>query len=457
MKRQTKEKKNYISSLVNNQDESIIEMLYSEERGETSLCQYFDGEIDTREYIEKDEKTKLYPFPPDHDLVKNKVVLFPSYAKEYKDDKELLEEIKGFIHKYLDVSEFFELIASYYTLFTWVYDCFNELPYLRALGDYGSGKSRFLRVIGSLCYKPMFTAGATSVSPIFRIIDNFRGTLILDEADLRFSDTTIEMIKILNSGYAKGVPVLRSVGDGNNDYDVKSFNVYCPKIIATRGKYRDKALESRFLIEVMDKNKLREDIPINLPDSFESEALGIRNKLLMWRFKNYGSKKIKHELIDKTIEPRLNQIIVPLASIIEDEALISELKSFIQEYNKQLTSDRGMTWEAGILEAIIDFKKELILSPTIKEITEKYNKDLEDKEKITNRKAGYIIREKLGFITVRTRAGYVLEDNEKNNNRFFHLVTKYGLDDLLGGDEREHVNDVNVTEGMDKSALSNVS
>ena len=134
----------FISSLVSPKDQSLVEMVYSEEQDSTSFVQYFNGEIDEREYLEKDDgKTRLLPFPPDYDLVKNKVVLFPSYPEEYNSDSDLLKGIRQFIHRYLDVSEFFEHIASYYVMFTWVYDCFNELPYLRALGDYGSGKSRF--------------------------------------------------------------------------------------------------------------------------------------------------------------------------------------------------------------------------------------------------------------------------------------------------------------------------
>ena len=173
----------------------------------------------------------------------------------------------------------------------------------------------------------------------------------------------------------------------------------------------------------------------------------------MWRFRNYGQKKIKHELIDKTIEPRLNQIIIPLASVIEDESLVNNLKDFIREYNKQLTSDRGMTWEAGILESIIELRKELVSNPTMKEIADKYNGQGEQVDKITSRKVGYVVREKLGFITGKTREGYIVESNEKNDTRFFHLVTRYGLDDLLGDEKSERVNVTNVVEGTDKGDL----
>jgi hypothetical protein len=82
-------------------------------------------------------------------------------------------------------------------------DRFNEVPYLRAIGDFGSGKSRFIQSIGILCYKPVFTGGATTPSPIFRIVNEVHGTLIIDEADFKFSDMTSEIVKILNTGYQK--------------------------------------------------------------------------------------------------------------------------------------------------------------------------------------------------------------------------------------------------------------
>lgn len=71
----------------------------------------------------------------------------------------------------MDVSPLFESIASYYVLLSWVYDSFNELPYLRLRGDPGSGKRRFLLTAGLLCYKRIFASGASTVSPLFRIID----------------------------------------------------------------------------------------------------------------------------------------------------------------------------------------------------------------------------------------------------------------------------------------------
>ena len=205
------------------------------------------------------------PYPPGNNLIKNEVILLPSGPEEYGSEAELAAEIQAYIHRYVDLSPQFERIASYYVLFSWLYDSFNELPYLRVRGDYGSGKTRFLLVVGSLCYKPVFTTGASTVSPIFHILDAFRGTLIIDEGDFRWSDDKAEIVKILNNGNNSGSPVLRSEVSRTGEFSPRAFQVYGPKIVATRNLYDDRALESRFITEETGSRGLRRDIPINLP------------------------------------------------------------------------------------------------------------------------------------------------------------------------------------------------
>ena len=209
-------------------------------------------------------------------------ISLPSKCEAYKDEATLIDEVQKFIHKYLDVSPLYEILAVFYVLFTWVHDCFNVLPYLRKIGGYGTGKTRFLQTIGYLCYKPIFAGGATSTSPIFRLIEKYGGTLVLDEADFKNSDMHSDIIKILNCGYMKGLPVLRSEKIGN-DFEPKAYDVYGAKLLATRRKFKDLALESRCLTEKTTSANPRGDIPIILPNSFWDEAEKIRNNLLMFR------------------------------------------------------------------------------------------------------------------------------------------------------------------------------
>src|SRR5215469_11301998 len=155
---------------------TILEMVYGPEEKRTAFVLWRDGEWRFEPSFEADPFRRLVPYSPNNNLIKNEVVLLPSEPEEYGSEESLLAEIQSFIHRYVDVSPLFEKIASYYVLFSWVHDGFNEPPYLRVRGDPGSGKTRFLLTIGSLCYKPIFASGASTVSPIFRILDSFHGT-----------------------------------------------------------------------------------------------------------------------------------------------------------------------------------------------------------------------------------------------------------------------------------------
>jgi hypothetical protein len=142
--------------------------------------------------------------------------------------------------------------------------------------------------VGSLCYKPIFASGASTVSPLFRTLDLFRGTLVIDEGDFRFSDEKAEVIKILNNGNARGFPVLRTEVVGNQrEFSPRAYQVYGPKLVATR-----------CLTEELGNRKLRPDVPINVPPGFRAEAEALRNKLLMFRFANYGQRVADPSLVD---------------------------------------------------------------------------------------------------------------------------------------------------------------
>ena len=410
-------------------DGSILEMVYRPLEKRTGFVLWKDGEWSFEPSLSIDPFRRLVPYSPNNNLIKNEVVLLPSEPEEYGSEESLLREIQSFIHRYVDVSPLFEKIASYYVLFSWVYDGFNELPYLRVRGDPGSGKTRFLLTIGSLCYKPIFASGASTVSPIFRILDSFHGTLIVDEGDFRFSDEKAEVVKILNNGNVKGFPVLRSEVSGKGrEFNPRAYHVFGPKLVATRGFFDDKALESRFLTEEMGQYRLRHDVPINLSSSYKEEALHIRNKLLLFRFRNLNKRMPEENLVDRTIEPRLNQIFVPLLSIIEDSNAIENLRELARRYNREMIADRGTEMEAQILEVVRDISD----SPypvrlTVKDIAswfaDRHGSDYE--KKVTSKWIGSVIRKKLNLKTQKTRDGYIIPSSELA--KLERLYEKYGV------------------------------
>ena len=412
-------------------DGAMLEMVCQPSERRTSFILWRDEAWSLQQSVTVDPLHQLVPYSYYNNLVKNQVVLFPSEPEEYESTEALLAEIQSFIHRYVDVSPLFEKLASYYVLFTWVYDGFNELPYLRVRGDTGCGKTRFLLTVGSLCYKPIFASGASTVSPIFRMLDAFRGTLVIDESDFRFSDEKAEMVKILNNGNVKGFPVLRSEQSNKGEFNPHAYRVFGPKIVATRGFFDDRALESRFLTEEMGQARLRDEVPINLPATHKEEALHLRNKLLLFRFRNFKKQNLTEALVDRSIEPRLNQIFAPLLSIVADPNVQEELREVIRQYHRELVSERGLGTEAQVLEVI----QSLLGLPettqlSVGDITSRFT-DLyagEYQHKITHKWIGYVIRKRLGLKTERGRNGYVITPAELA--KLERLYEKYGLPEV---------------------------
>jgi hypothetical protein len=387
------------------------------------ICHDFNEGV-WRKVIEIPINEDLILIPLNDPLVEKGAVYLPTSPEPYGTERDLYDLIRAHIHRYVGVTEFYERMASYYVMFTWVFDRFSTLPYLRAIGNYGTGKSRFLRTIGSICYRPIFAGGATTASPIFRMIDAHQGTLVIDEADFRFSDAEADIIKILNCGYEVGTPVIRSEANGKS-YKPVPFTVYGPKLLATRKRFKDEALESRCLTEEMDF-QWRPNIPSILPETFWNDSLEIRNRLLQWRFDKYPDVKLRLDRINESVEPRLNQVMMPLASIIDDQVMLNDLRAFAEKYNKNIVVERGMLLEAQVLQAIIDLatEAESNTSPSMKQIAEQYNEDRTDKEHITAHKAGRVVGDRLKLQKVNKRGLYhLIWDGPKMQK----LCERYGV------------------------------
>jgi hypothetical protein len=419
-------------------DGTLVESLYRSAEQRTLFCVSRGGEVSYADDLLHGSE-RLVPYSPHNPLLANHVVLLPTEPEEYDTEDALVAETQAYIHRYVDLSPLFERIASYYVLFSWVHDAFPELPYLRVRGDYGSGKSRFLQVVGSVCYKPIFASGASTVSPLFRMIDAVRGTLLLDEGDFRFSDERAEIVKILNNGNASGFPVLRTEVNAKREFTPTAYTVFGPKLVATRSFFEDRALESRCLTEEMGTRPLREEIPLNATALAKEEALRLRNKLLLFRFRTFHKSGVNPELVDRSLEPRLNQVFVPLLSVIEDADVRADLKELARHYQRELVADRGQGTEAEVLEIIRELLSSQTTRPTVKEIAtwfaDRHGEEYE--RKVTAQWIGKVMRTKLQLKTLRGDGGaYVIPIAEDPKLR--RLYAKYGLERQDGGGAGEN-------------------
>ncbi|MEJ0066713.1 MAG: hypothetical protein WDM85_15910 [Caulobacteraceae bacterium] len=407
----------------------LVELLYDPDAHTTALAvRDPDGRLSVRERVELPTGESLVPYSPLNNLIANECVLLPADIGHFRDKQDVLECVRAFIHRYVDLPPTFEEIGAHYVLLSWVYDAFSDLPYLRFRGDFGTGKTRALLTIGSLCYKPFFASGASTVSPIFHILDAFQGTLILDEADFRFSDATAQLAKVLNNGTTRGMPVLRTMANRNRELNPQAFRVFGPKIIGMREHFSDQALESRFLTAETNGRTPRADVPIHLPESFKSEAREIRNTLLAWRFRSRFSIRPDPSRAAQGVAPRYRQTSLALLSLVDDPVLRDLIGRELAGEEARVLQERADTLEAAMLAAVIDaFAGTAAPHATVDDIAARFNSKAAEElgRTMTNKWVGGFVRRRLRLTTMKTNGVFVVPREELK--RAQALASRFGV------------------------------
>lgn len=410
-------------------DGRLVELLYDPDRRATALAVGSpDGAAAIQESLDLVDGERLVPYAADNNLIATGCVLLPSEMGAFTGQAELIGRIQAFLHRYVDLSPVFEEMAAHYVLLSWVYDAFSELPYLRLRGDYGTGKTRALIAIGSLCYKPFFASGASTVSPIFHVLDAFGGTLVLDEADFRFSDATAPLSKILNNGNVAGLPVLRTMTNRHKELNPRAFRVYGPKLVAMRHSFADRALESRFLTEETGQRPLRPDIPIQLPPDLHTEARALRNSLLAWRLAHRANVRTDPGRQASGVEPRLNQTALSLLSLMEDPAVRDRVHNELTREQARLSEERAGSPEGRMVQVLSD----LFADPargriTVSGVADAFNKTVSDpgRTPVSPRWVGWCLRERLKLTPTKSNGVFILPESERA--KVEALAVRYGV------------------------------
>lgn len=398
-------------------DGSLVELLYDPTKGTTAFAvAHPDGRMSIEPHVEMPNGERLVPYSASNNLIVNDCVMLPSDIGDFRDKGEVLALVRAFIHRYVDLPETFEGVAAHYVLLSWVYDAFSDLPYLRFRGDFGTGKTRALLTIGSLCYKSFLASGASTVSPIFHIQDAFQGTLVLDEADFRFSDATTQLTKVLNNGTTRGMPVLRTMANRNRELNPQAFRVFGPKLIAMREQFSDLALESRFLTVETSGRTLRTDVPIHLPESFKREALELRNLLLAWRLRSRFSIGPDPSRAATGVAPRYRQTSLALLSLVDDADLRDRICCELAGEEARGLQERADTLEAAMLTALMEtFATSPGPHASIKDVADRFNLLAAEElgRPMSNKWIGGFIRRRLRLATMKTGGVYAVPQTEK--------------------------------------------
>ncbi len=268
------------------------------------------------------------------------------------DPVELYDKVKSHIKRYVDLAELDRDLCTMYVLFTWFYRKVNTVPYLRFLADTGKGKTRGKKVIGDLCFYPLYASGASSFSGIARTQQQWRGTLVIDEADFA-GEKENQITKYLNLGFERGQYYILS--DKNDPRSQDYFDAFSPKVLAMREPFHDNATEGRLLSIAMHETS-NLNIPIILSSSYYEESRVLRNELALFTISHWddidATKMVSFDDLD--IEPRLKQLAMPLSIIFQlwPEG-VEQFRRYLVARQQEVRRVRSMSWEGSLVNLAI--------------------------------------------------------------------------------------------------------
>jgi DNA polymerase I-like protein with 3'-5' exonuclease and polymerase domains len=388
-----------------------------------------------------------------------KIGLFmASSLEEYSTEPLLDADILKFIEKYVDISDQDREICSKYVRMTYRIESLNEVPYLHAVGLSGNGKSRFTQTIGLVCYRPMFTVGITAAA-LFRTVDAFHPTLVIDEFNVAASSEDTEaIIQVLNAGYQRLTRIIRCSSKDSN-FMPEGFDPFGAKILSGLKATDSQPFQSRTHPVKMEETK-RNDIPLQLLPEMMTEAQTIRNKLTLWRLRTFNQpladrlKSAESELKERGgISKRLIQISVPLYALLDSDEVKDNFVARLQTRTKDVIDERSQSLDANLVRIIhalifnedeegnlnyVEYAPEMVTSQegkpderlTIAAITEEINSDLPEKRKHTPEFVGKVlsgIELKSDKITRRKSPNFQKRAVKFNRGLLSKLFVKYNL------------------------------
>src|SRR5450631_3098968 len=88
----------------------LLELIYQPDTRRTAFAVYRDGNVSVESFLEADAGERLVPVPATNNLIKHRALLLPQKPESYGSTDELMEAIKEYLYRYVDLSERFQRI-----------------------------------------------------------------------------------------------------------------------------------------------------------------------------------------------------------------------------------------------------------------------------------------------------------------------------------------------------------
>jgi len=225
---------------------------------------------------------------------------------------ELVAEIEARIGRHLIMPAESRLALSLWVASSYVFDSFRCFPRVVVHSpEKRCGKTTLLEILKAVVPRGLL---ASSISPaaLFRVIEDYRPTLLIDEADA-FLNENEPLRGIINSSHTKaGAFVLRCDGDQNK---VRKFSTWAPLVLGGIKRVADTIMDRSIVIELQRKGRGEpvERIPVEL----DERLLDLRRKLARWSEDNANILRNANPSLPDTDNDRARDNWLPLFAVAD--------------------------------------------------------------------------------------------------------------------------------------------
>jgi hypothetical protein len=211
----------------------------------------------------------------------------------------LLDEIASIIHRHIVCEKPTIHAATLWIAFSWCIDVMQVSPIACVTApEKRCGKTQLLNLIGMLCMKPLPASNITAAA-LFRSIEAFEPTLLIDEADA-FLGQNEELRGIINSGHTRqSAFVIRTVGD---NHEPKRFSTWGAKAISGIGHLSDTLKDRSILLELRRKQPNENRDRLRHADTSQFEQ--VKRKLARWAGDNMEALRIARPALPEALNDR---------------------------------------------------------------------------------------------------------------------------------------------------------
>lgn len=375
------------------------------------------------------------------------------------DGVELLDEIASIIQRHIVCEKPTIYATTLWIVFSWCIDVMHVSPIACITApEKRCGKTQLLNLINMLCMKPLPASNITAAA-LFRSIEAFEPTLLIDEADT-FLRQNEELRGIINSGHTRqSAFVIRTVGD---NFEPKRFSTWGAKAISGIGHLSDTLKDRSILLQLRRKqpNEQRE----RLRHADMSQFVRIKRKLARWSVDNMEALRIARPALPEALNDRAQDNWEPLLAIADRAGghwgktarhtamAISGIEDEAPSINEELLADIKQGFEKMRVSRIssVDLLEHLCSDEEAPWATWAKGRPMTARQ-LSKRLSDFGITSKALRDTSGVFKGYELSDFKDAFNRYLKVVPTHthseSVTRLQPNDSKAFVLDLSVTDG----------